>query len=116
MKILRSVTRRGFTVGTAGMFTIVSPNRWFAASQFPRSFERLRGQSAEAAAAAGRAPRGADQWAPSSPHIMILSPDDRHPMRFALIALLATALAFLILWWFFHLALVGRVELLALKL
>jgi len=101
MKILRSVTRRGFTVGTAGMFTIVSPTRWFAASQFPESFQRLRGHSKEAAATA---PDCVDMQAATSPQIMIRSPQDRRPLRFAFISLLAAVIALFILWWFFHIA------------
>jgi hypothetical protein len=110
MKILRSVTRRGYTVGTAGMFTIVSPNRWFAASQFPESFQGLGGRSKEApeSVAAGQAPdRAAGPAAAMSPQIMILSTSDRRPMRFALIALLAAAIALCLLWWFFHIAVGG---------
>ena len=107
MKILRSVTRRGFTVGTAGMFTIVSPNRWFAASQLSESLQRLGGRPKEAAApaaAAGKAPDRAGQATMTSPQIMILSTQDRRSMRFALVALLAAAIAFFILWCFFHIA------------
>jgi len=108
MKILRSVTRRGFTVGTAGMFTIVSPNRWFAASHLPESFLRFGARSKVAAApvaASGKAPGGVDgQTTATSPQIMILGTQDRRPMRFALVALLATAIAFFVLWWFFHTA------------
>lgn len=39
MKILRSVTRRGFEVGTAGWFTITGPRRWFPASRLPGGFQ-----------------------------------------------------------------------------
>ncbi len=37
MKILRSVTRRGFSIGTAGYFTVIKPNTWFPATRLPGS-------------------------------------------------------------------------------
>lgn len=37
MKILRSVTRRGFNVGTAGWFTVLRPNTWFPATRLQAS-------------------------------------------------------------------------------
>jgi len=43
MKILRSVNRRGFSVGTAGWFTVLRPNTWFPASRFPVSHSLGRG-------------------------------------------------------------------------
>jgi hypothetical protein len=33
MKILRAVNRRGFNVGSAGYFSLLRPNTWFAASR-----------------------------------------------------------------------------------
>ncbi len=45
MKILRSVTRRGFSVGTAGFFNVLRQNTWFPASRLPGSFSYLAGQS-----------------------------------------------------------------------
>lgn len=114
MKILRSVTRRGFTVGTAGMFTIVSPNRWFAASQFPKRFQGRDGRYKEAAtpaAAAGGEPDRVDgQATTTSPQIMLLSTRDRRPVRFAWVALLATAIALFLLWCFLDIAVVGWAE------
>ncbi len=35
MKILRSITRRGFNVGTAGYFSVLKSNAWFPASRLP---------------------------------------------------------------------------------
>jgi len=103
MKILRTVTRRGYTVGTAGWFTTTSPNRWFPASKFPDGI----GQSKEtltAARAAAKAPRDVDGAKTTPPQIMLLSTRDRHAMRFALAAFPAAAIALLVLWWFFHIA------------
>jgi len=114
MKILRSVTRRGFTVGTAGMFTITTPNRWFAASQFPERFQRLGGHFKEATA---KTPDPMNAQAATPPQIMILSTRDRHPMRFALAASLAVAIALFLLWWFFHIGMgwLGRAPLIPAK-
>ena len=47
MKILRSVTRRGFSVGTAGWFTVLRPNTWFPASRLPGSIHHPGGRSRE---------------------------------------------------------------------
>lgn len=33
MKLLRSITRRGFDVSSAGWFTVLKPNTWLAASR-----------------------------------------------------------------------------------
>jgi len=41
MNLLRSITRRGFTVAQAGYFTVTSPNRWFPASRLPGDFPEL---------------------------------------------------------------------------
>lgn len=44
MKILRSVNRQGFNVGTAGWFTVLRPNTWFAASRLPGVFHYPSGR------------------------------------------------------------------------
>src|SRR5277367_4040028 len=50
MKLLRSITRRGFNVGTAGWFTVLKPNTWFPASRLPGRFRYRSSQSAETTA------------------------------------------------------------------
>lgn len=100
MKLLRSITRRGFTVGTAGWFTVVSPNRWFASSRLPRSSHYL---SEEFQTIAGRNKRrhpdqaGSGQAAP--PRIMLIAREDRHPIQIALIVLTAIAITAVVLTW-----------------
>lgn len=107
MKILRSVIRRGYTVGTAGFFTITSPNRWFAASRLPEDFP-FAGHSGETTAPSadeGKAPGYVEgQPAELPADFLEESKPDRHTMRLALIFLGATAVALALLWWFFKIA------------
>jgi hypothetical protein len=92
MKILRSVTRRGFNVGTAGWFTVLRPNTWFPATRLPRSFHYLGGR-----------PTGAVQ--PGSQvtamplQILRLSARDRRLVRPALIVMAAATITAVLLWW-----------------
>jgi hypothetical protein len=101
MKILRSVTRRGYNVQTAGYFTVVSPRRWFAASQFPDGLEGHIKVTAETDAARDRA----DIEETEPPQIAMLSTRDRQSKQFVWAALAAAVIALLLLWWFFHVAL-----------
>jgi hypothetical protein len=103
MKILRSVTRRGFTVGTAGWFNILGQPRWFAATRFPGPSRHHFGLS--------KAAQAPDQQAlghagiPATvipPRISLLSTRDRGWMRPALVVLAAIASAWLLLWMLFH--------------
>lgn len=92
MKILRSVNRRGFNVGTAGWFTVLKPNTWFPASRLPGSFRYLSGQWPGAGEPLRNVP---------SAHLQILKTDQRQRglMQPALIVLLATAITAILLWW-----------------
>lgn len=107
MKILRSVLRRGYTVGTAGFFTITSPNRWFAASRLPEDFP-FAGQSKETAAPSANElnARGYVEGQPAELPADFLeeSKPDRYTIRLALVFLGATAIALALLWWFFKIA------------
>jgi hypothetical protein len=42
MKIIRSVNRRGFGTESMGFYTLLRPNKWFAASGLPGSFHLSR--------------------------------------------------------------------------
>lgn len=99
MKLLRSITRRGFTVGTAGWFTITSPNRWFAASRLPRASRYLSGefQTIESPKPSGHSFAALDTVIP--PRISILSADQRNPVRRLLILSVAFAITLVMLWW-----------------
>lgn len=98
MKILRSVTRRGFSVGTAGWFTVLKPNTWFAASRLPESFRYRASQSAEAVGTSHADSR------PTTipPRIEIPNTQDRRLMPVALIVLAAIAITSALLWWIMH--------------
>lgn len=101
MKILRSVTRRGFTVGTAGWFSITSPNRWFAASRLPRASRYLSEefQTIEEPGALRRSADPPSGQAASAPRITTIHSDARHPLRQALIVLSAIAITSILLYW-----------------
>lgn len=88
MKILRSVTRRGFSVGTAGWFTVLRPNTWFPASRLPRRERHDSGvpSGTHAAAALNFLPLNMQ----------------RRPLPLILTALAATAITAGLLWWIMH--------------
>ncbi len=103
MKILRSVNRRGFSVGTAGWFTVLRPNTWFPASRLPRSFPHPsdRFQTAAHALTAeqlAQIPAGSRR-ASLPPRIVTLNGGEHRPARLALIALFAAAITLGMLWW-----------------
>jgi hypothetical protein len=98
MKLLRSITRRGFNVGTAGWFTVLKPNTWFPASRLPES---LRYHTSHSAATTG----GDQAHSPETvdaPRIMIPATVDRRVMRPALIVLSAMVVTSGLLWWIMH--------------
>lgn len=96
MKILRSVTRRGFSLGTAGWFTVLRPNTWFAASRLPRNFRYRGSQSADVVGYA-------NSWAVTSePRIAIPNTQDRRLMPTAFVVLAAIAITSALLWWIMY--------------
>jgi hypothetical protein len=100
MKILRSVTRRGFSVGSAGWFTVVSPNSWFAASRLPRGSHCPVRKSSWAAAQEQMASHRAEGPEPTMfPQFVKPGTHLGPPMRLALIALAASAITLTLLWW-----------------
>jgi hypothetical protein len=104
MKILRSVTRRGFSVGTAGYFTgVLRPTSWFAASRLPdgaRYFEHQSTWTATASAPGQRIPTHSRSQATTIP-FQITEPDtkDRNLLRPALIVMAAIAITAVLLLW-----------------
>jgi hypothetical protein len=92
MRLLRAVTRRGFSVGTAGWFTVLKPNTWFPASRLPRSLHYRGSQSPDAAAVDHAI----------SPRIMIPSTRDRRLLHTSLVVLSAIAITSVLLWWIMH--------------
>jgi len=100
MKILRSTTRRGFNVGTAGWFTITSPGRWFPASRLPTGFQDFLDQPKRTAPRID--PPSPDQKVSdqAATPLQFLSPDARRsPLRLVLIALVAAVLTLAMLRW-----------------
>jgi len=100
MKILRSVPRRGFSVGTAGWFTVVSPNRWFAASRLPMGSRNLVSLSEEISAPEQMTLyHPASQEAAEPLQTVKLRTPDHSVMRSVLIVLAAAAITSALLWW-----------------
>lgn len=107
MKILRSVTRRGYTVAQAGFFSVTSPNRWFPASKLPDDFPELSARpKAGAAVFASRSisssqrpsALSASQTSPPQFKLIGAGSQDHRLLRLALIVLAAGALTIVGLW------------------
>jgi hypothetical protein len=94
MKILRSVTRRGFSVGSAGYFAVLKPNTWFPATRLPVPFHYRASQSAQVPAL--------HQEATLAPNIITLSVEPRGVVRPALVVLAAMAITSALLLWIMH--------------
>jgi len=92
MKLLRSITRRGFDIGTAGWFTVLKPNPWFPASRLPRRF-RYHGSPSAETTRANQA---------ISVRILLPSRNDRRLARSVLVILAAVAITSALLWWIMH--------------
>jgi hypothetical protein len=103
MKILRSVNRRGFSVGPAGWFTILRPNTWFPASRLPGAFHGSRIQTDGEPKPGPNALNGshgqvrAISWQAIEP-----TEENRHLMRSSSIILGAVAITSALLWWIMH--------------
>lgn len=98
MKLLRSITRRGFDVGSAGWFTILKPNTWFPASRLPAGFRYRSSQSMQVTAV-----YHADNFkTAASPRILFPSTKDRSLVRGALVLVAAIAITSALLWWIMH--------------
>ena len=89
MKLLRSITRRGFEVGTAGWFTVLKQNTWFPASRLPGRFHYRSSPSAETTAVEHAI----------SLRIILPTSKDRRLVRSALVVLAAVAITSALLWW-----------------
>ncbi len=92
MKLLRSITRRGFEVGTAGWFTVLKPNKWFPASRLPGRFHYRSSPSAGTTAV--------DH--PISLRILLPATKDGGLGRSAFVVLAAVAITSALLWWIMH--------------
>ena len=92
MNLLRSITRRGFNVGTAGWFTVLRANPWFPASRLPGSFRYHGIKSVEAPAA----------HPVVSPWIMMPRTTDRRLLQRGSIIVSAALITSALLWWIMH--------------
>jgi hypothetical protein len=93
MKLLRSITRRGFNVGRAGWFTVLEPNPWFPASRRSEVFRHHRTSPGETIVLADRS------TPVDPPQILAPASHDRRVLRPALIVLAATTVTTALLWW-----------------
>ena len=96
MKILRSITQRGFNVGTAGYFTVLRPNTWFAASRSERRLRRHIETDVSGAQISGVQTITAPSLDAN------LTANDPGKVRLALTGLAATAITAALLWWIMH--------------
>ena len=103
MKILRSVIRRGFSVGSAGYFTVLRPNTWFAASLFPDRFPNLHERVEAAVRQTAQEQKISGSPANQSTIHLELKPppEPLHLMRSALIVLAAIGITVFAFWWIF---------------
>ena len=97
MKILRSVNRRGFSLGTAGWFSVLKPNTWFPASRLPGAFH-YRGSQSTDTPTVDEDSHGMT----TMPQIVELSTKDRNLTRLLLALLAATAITSALLLWIMH--------------
>jgi len=95
MKILRSVNRRGFSVGVAGWFAILKPNTWFPASRLPSPFHYRGSQTAETPSM----DHADSHETIATPRIIMPNTQNHRPMRLALVVLGAIAITSALLWW-----------------
>lgn len=103
MKILRSVTHRGSTVGEAGYFTVLRANTWFAASRFPDRFPNLHERVEAALREPAQDQKTSNAPANQSPIHLDLNPppEPLHLIRLALIVLVASGITVFLFWWIF---------------
>jgi hypothetical protein len=105
MRILRSLTRRGFNVGTAGYFTVLRPNTWFAASRLEQLQHPIVSQSKAAGSAfmAGQKEQGGGLGQKTTISFLSAAPGarERLPKRavFAVLAAIVITLVLLRLMW-----------------
>ena len=104
MKTLRAITRRGFNVGTAGYFSVLRPNTWFAASRLPnhpydlgRFKEIAKPMPAQDALRRAGSRESSIQW-----QMIDMSKRDHHLIRSSLIVLGAIAITLALLFWIMH--------------
>lgn len=106
MKTRRTLNRREFSVGTAGWFTVLKPDRWSAASRQPGSLQPLTDRSKQLGSTLAPEQEVLNhidgQVATIAPSLMQLSTHDVRLKRTALIVSAAMTISAVLLWWIMH--------------
>ena len=101
VNILRSVTRRGFNLGTAGWFTVLKPNTWFPASHLRGPHPRNRSITTVATALPAHSAHRAVLAPARAPKVQILdlNHNDHRLLQPVLAVLAALVITSLLLLW-----------------
>jgi hypothetical protein len=106
MKTRRTLNRREFSVGTAGWFTVLKPDRWSAASRQTGSHHPLTDRSRQFASTLAPEQKVLNhidgQEATIAPSLMQLCTHDIGLKRTALIVSAAMMITSVLLWWIMH--------------
>ena len=95
MRILRSVTQRGNDIRTAGFFSVLGRNSWFAASRLRDGFRRT-GDPSRKYTWSGAGPVAAPALSVN------LTAPSASPRRLMVTVLGALAITCAMLWWIMH--------------
>lgn len=104
MKILRSVTRRGFSIGSAGLFSILKPNTWFPATRLPGPHQGFGAPVKKTKGAAGASALNGMNGQARSVQWRVIDQriEEHYLMRSGIIILGALAITAAMLWWIMH--------------
>ncbi len=106
MKIRRTLSHRGFSVATAGYFTVLKPDKWSAVSRQPGTLHTFTDRSKRAASTLAPEQRVLNgmngQQATVDPAMMQLRTQDLSLKRAALIVSAAMTITSALLWWIMH--------------
>jgi hypothetical protein len=93
--------RRGFSVGLAGLFSILKADGWFAASRLPGGFRYLGGEHKAPELISAQKVQDDGGWQESTVRLQLIeaSAHDHPMMRPALVVLGALVITSLLLWW-----------------
>ena len=106
MKIRRTLKRRGFSVRTAGWFTVLRPDGWSVDSRQPGSLHPLTNRSNRVTSTLAPEQKVLNnlegQEATMAPSLMQLCTHDLRLKRTALIISAAMTITSILLWWIMH--------------
>jgi len=100
MGILRSVNRRGIGTESIGFYSLLRPSKWLPASRLSDEYDHRLTRSEGAETQKQEALANADGQG-TEIFLQTMKPATEHSRltRTLLIALVATAIAFAVLWW-----------------